>query len=469
MKILLADDSTTSLSLIMVSLQDLGHEVIPATNGHDAVALFKKQRPDLIILDVVMDGMSGFECAKKIRCISTDDWIPIIFLSGSVDDESIAKGIDAGGDDYLTKPFSEVTLAAKIKAMQRISDMRKNLFETTQKLMILSSTDSLTGIYNRFQFNKTIVEKIAQSQRHNRKMAVFFLDLDKFKLINDTLGHWAGDLLLIEVTRRLKSCLRTEDFLARLGGDEFAIIFSDLEYDDSAGPVAQKIIELLSFPYQLQEHTVTSSSSIGIACYPKDGVSHEDLLKNADIAMYYAKNSGRNNYKYFTRDMVSQLPEIAKQQPVITPEFAIEKKNKYQLSVLNCLINKTRICIDIKFVQKTIPLPQLEMMPNGPHYLVGLMNLALKTLPIIDLGALLNLKRTTAYSLDTPILLCSDGTYELGLIIDNVLSLQEVIIDNHEPVAEKNSFIKATTIINSELSLLIDMELLFESDLGIKF
>src|SRR5437763_150875 len=125
MRILVADDSKTNLAILINSLNNLGHEVVSANNGEEAIHLFKKQRPDLVILDVVMEGMDGFECAKRIRELDTDDWIPIIFLSGAVDDENISKGINAGGDDYLTKPFSEITLAAKIKATQRISDMRQ--------------------------------------------------------------------------------------------------------------------------------------------------------------------------------------------------------------------------------------------------------------------------------------------------------------------------------------------------------
>ncbi len=161
MKILVADDSQTNLVLLADALVRLGHEVTATKSGEEAIVAFLKAKPDLIILDVLMDGMTGFECAAKIREIEPDEWIPIIFLSASVDDESIASGIDAGGDDYLTKPFSQITLSAKIKAMQRISDMRKNLYAATCKLSLLSSTDALTGIYNRLQFNSSIVEKIA--------------------------------------------------------------------------------------------------------------------------------------------------------------------------------------------------------------------------------------------------------------------------------------------------------------------
>lgn len=304
MKILVADDSNTSLALIEASLKKLGHDVLPAKNGKQAIELFKSNRPDLVILDVMMDEMNGFDCASKIREIDKEDWIPIIFLSSSVDDENIAKGIDSGGDDYLAKPFSQVTLAAKIKAMQRIADMRFKLFEAKQKLNQLSITDTLTNIYNRLQFNRVIEEKIVYAKEHNLKFSVLFLDLDKFKSINDTLGHHAGDLLLIEVSKRLLSCLRKADFIARIGGDEFAII---LDYTDNrmiAESCSQNILDSLSPSYNLEGDTVQVTISIGIAEYPTDGVDREALLSSADIAMYQAKKLGRNNFQFYTPELL---------------------------------------------------------------------------------------------------------------------------------------------------------------------
>lgn len=307
MKILVSDDSKTTLMLICSALEKLGHEVIPTTDGAQAIEAYKKQRPDLIILDVVMEnGMDGFECAKAIRALEEDDWIPIIFLSGSVDDESLTKGIDAGGDDYLSKPFSEITLAAKIKAMQRISDMRKNLCDAKRKLMILSSTDALTGIYNRFQFDKTLKEKIAHTHRHQCAFALFFMDLDKFKFVNDSLGHHIGDLLLVEVAKRLKSCMRADDFLARIGGDEFAVILNEVVDATQSDQVAKKIIDLLSQPYQLADHLIEMSCSIGVAFYPTQGVDRVVLLQNADKAMYYAKKNGPNHYQHYSVDITNK-------------------------------------------------------------------------------------------------------------------------------------------------------------------
>lgn len=340
MKILVADDSKTTLALITDALQKLGHEVIAAANGQEALDGYSKNQPDLIILDVIMEGIDGFECARRIRAMNTDHWIPIIFLSGAVDDENIAKGINAGGDDYLTKPFSEITLAAKIKAMQRISDMRQKLFETTKKLSALSSIDSLTGIYNRFQFDKTIKEKIAHTNRYKKMIALLFLDLDKFKTINDSLGHYVGDLLLIEVAKRLRLCLRVDDFIARIGGDEFAVILSDIEHPAVASEIAQKIINALAPPYNLAGNEVHTSCSIGIACYPSDEVTEESLVQNADIAMYYAKELGRNNYQYFTQELNKKHTQQVNLENSL--KFALDKKELFLMyqPILDLRTNK---------------------------------------------------------------------------------------------------------------------------------
>ena len=306
MRILVADDSRTNLALISDSLHKLGHQVLPARNGEEAIAIFQGERPDLILLDVVMDGIDGFECASRIRAIDSSDWIPIIFISSSVDDESISRGINAGGDDYLTKPFSHITLAAKIKAMQRISDMRQKLCESTRVLQELSTTDSLTGLRNRFQFDVTIKEKINHAQRHDTQFALLFLDLDHFKKINDNLGHLAGDLLIKNVAQRLQKSLRLSDFIARMGGDEFAIILDDIKDPHIQGNVAAKILAELQQPYDLFGTNVVVGSSIGSCVYPTDGESAEELMRNADTAMYYAKAMGRNNYQRFDLSLLKE-------------------------------------------------------------------------------------------------------------------------------------------------------------------
>lgn len=327
MKILVTDDSKTNLSMITRVLTKLGHTVLTANNGMEAIEIFQQEHPDLIILDVVMEGINGFETARRIRRIDSINWIPIVFLSGTVDDINIAKGIDAGGDDYLTKPCSDITLAAKIKAMQRIADMRKNLFEATQRLYLLSSTDPLTGIYNRLQFDRSLPEILTIADRFNHQIALMFLDLDNFKYINDSFGHKIGDLLLIEVAKRLKSCIRASDFLARLGGDEFTIILNEVKDPRAVLRVAQNIIDTFAVDYNIENHSFKICVSIGIAYYPDEHVTKDSLLLSADIAMYHAKASGRNNFKVFSKDLYKKYKRQLDLEQAL--KFALEKNELF--------------------------------------------------------------------------------------------------------------------------------------------
>lgn len=327
MKILIADDSKTTLAILEAQLQKLGAEVIAVNGGKDAIEAFKQNRPDLIILDVVMESVDGYECARQIREISKNDWIPIIFLSSSIDDISIEKGIDAGGDDYLTKPCSEITLAAKIKAMQRIADMRKKLYETTQKLYLLSSTDSVTGLYNRLQFERSLKETLADVDRHHHTMALLFLDLDHFKNINDTYGHHIGDEVLEEVAKRLREVLRTGDFIARLGGDEFAIILKEIKNHEEVEVVSKKLIAATSDDMVIANRQIRTGVSIGAVIYPGQGTNKENLILNADVAMYHAKATGRNNVKFFNEDLNVKYKQHVNFE--IALKFALENNELY--------------------------------------------------------------------------------------------------------------------------------------------
>lgn len=300
MKILVADDSRTFLELITNSLITLGHDVTSVNSGEEAIKEFQISPPDLVILDVNMSGMNGFDCARQIRKISHDDWIPIIFLSALVNDESIAQGIEAGGDDYLTKPYSDVTLEAKIKAMQRIAEMRQQLLMKTNELKRISTTDILTGLFNRFHFEIILNKRMAAAIRHNYNIGILFIDLDYFKTINDTFGHGVGDLLLKDVAFRLQKNTRIDDAICRIGGDEFVVILNNVESLHDAGEVARKLIDEISKEYIINDLTIRISASIGVTCYPEQPGEPATVIQNADIAMYAAKELGKNNFQFYT-------------------------------------------------------------------------------------------------------------------------------------------------------------------------
>jgi diguanylate cyclase (GGDEF)-like protein len=300
MKILLADASPKDLALLSSSLSKSGHVIIAAKNSKEVITLFNKEHPDLIILNVIMKGIDGLECAKQIRAIDSDDWTPILFLSDEMNDTSIVRWMDAGGDDYLTKPVNEIHLNAKIKTMQRIADRRKKIMDLTDKLSTVSMTDSLTGLYNHLQFDTSIKVKVAEAYRYNDKLALFLMDLDNFKKFNDKYGHQIGDLLLQQVAGRLTACLRENDFIAHLGSDEFAIIITRLRDVIAIEKAAQKVIRVISQPYLLDGTETVISASMGIAVYPTLGMSCEDLIRKADSAMGHVKKTGRNNFAFYS-------------------------------------------------------------------------------------------------------------------------------------------------------------------------
>ena len=203
------------------------------------------------------------------------------------------------------------------------------------KLAYLAQFDALTGLPNRNVFQDRLVQAMALAKRNEWPMAVLFIDLDRFKLVNDTLGHRAGDTLLKQAADRLRSCIRGSDTVGRLGGDEFAAILSELSIPSNAGLVAQKIIEVLRQPFDLEGKETYVTASIGITLYPADSASAETLIMNADAAMYRAKEQGRNNYQYFTRDMNERALQRVRLEAAL--RRALERKEyrlEYQPKVL---------------------------------------------------------------------------------------------------------------------------------------
>ncbi|MGZ8239147.1 MAG: two-component system response regulator [Methylobacter sp.] len=178
-----------------------------------------------------------------------------------------------------------------------------------QQLIYVANHDPLTGLLNRAQFHDRLTQTMSSARRHETKLALMFLDLDRFKLINDTLGHRVGDLLLQGVSERLKSSVRINDTLARLGGDEFIVLLSDIRHIDDVARIAQKTIEVLTQPFTFEDNDIVVTASIGISVYPDDGENSQILMMNADTAMYLAKERGKNNYQFYTMEMTARSLE----------------------------------------------------------------------------------------------------------------------------------------------------------------
>ncbi|WP_439135824.1 putative bifunctional diguanylate cyclase/phosphodiesterase [Pseudomaricurvus sp.] len=214
--------------------------------------------------------------------------------------------------DYFNDMLDQIQMRDKdLRLIQglleeKVDERTRELAELAKKFEHQAYHDALTGLANRITFDNRLQDAILHARRHGRHVSVLFLDLDRFKVVNDTLGHGVGDLLLVEVSQRLKLCLRGDDTLARLGGDEFAILLTDLS-PGATGDVANKIIQEISEPMVLKGHNLTLTTSIGISVFPGDGDSASEILKNADTAMYRSKDKGRNRLTFFAPDMNKKM------------------------------------------------------------------------------------------------------------------------------------------------------------------
>ena len=434
--ILVADDEPTIRQLVREALESAEFSVVEARNGAQAVAAFSSLHPDLVLLDVMMPEMDGFQACAAVRRLPGGESTPILILTGLDDIESIKRAFEAGATDFASKPFNLLVLGHRVRYMLRakraLDDLRESearrasaqriarlgnwernletgelhwseeifrlfgvdpgsftptpegflarvhpqdrdvvgrslqealrgekpysfdlriqlpdgsvrfvheeaevqfaadgrplrMAGTTQdiserkqaedQIRFLAFYDGLTRLPNRLLFLEGLNLALAAARRQDRRLAVLFLDLDRFKRINDTLGHSMGDRLLQAVSERLKGSLRSSDTIARgespsagdtvarLGGDEFIVLLTDMTRGEDAAKVARRILDALADPFRLDQQEVFITGSLGIGVFPHDGEDADTLLKNADTAMYHAKDAGRNGYQFYSGSM----------------------------------------------------------------------------------------------------------------------------------------------------------------------
>jgi diguanylate cyclase (GGDEF)-like protein/PAS domain S-box-containing protein len=434
--VLLADDDAAARLILREAIVQTECEVVEAENGAQAVDLFEACRPDLVILDVMMPVMDGYEACRRVRAAPGGETVPVLMLTGLDDLESILRAYEAGATDFATKPVNWMVLSQRVRYMLRMGHALAALVESEARLAeaqrmaglgnwewdipnnrlhwsdeiyhllgyavqsfdpgmesfldrvhpddletvktaidqalrgaapcnislrtlqpdggsrvlhargevardadgralrmsgtiqdvterqraedrirFLAYYDTLTQLPNRQLFAEQLELLLAAARRHGRKIAVLYLDIDRFKYINDTLGHGAGDQLIRQVAQRLQQCLRDTDRLthgqpeaadsrlARLGGDEFTITLSEITRADDVAKVASRVLDSVTQPFSLNRHDVIVTASVGISLFPDDSASAEALLMNADTAMYHAKESGGNAYAFFSHAM----------------------------------------------------------------------------------------------------------------------------------------------------------------------
>ena len=297
--IMIIDDSASERVQLSAKLKQLGHQVTEHVGGEHALAYLSGSHSaiDLIILDVNMPDINGFDTARKIRQLEelqSEEWCPIIFLSGNPDSEMISEGIKAGGDDYLVKPVDTTVMVAKISAMQRIATMRQRLIAANHQLSVLAHTDELTQLPNRRSFLDVLKSEMARAKRYKSNLSIAYMDLDHFKNINDTYGHETGDIVLQATANILFKNLRSEDSIGRIGGEEFAICLPGANAKNSLEPCERYRILIENLEIVTPSETISVTASFGLTDIDSATDNSSSIMARADEALYQAKQGGRN-------------------------------------------------------------------------------------------------------------------------------------------------------------------------------
>jgi diguanylate cyclase (GGDEF)-like protein len=366
--VLIVDDTPANVGILVEYLEDRQVRVAVAQEGEEGLARAEFVQPDLILLDVMMPGMDGFETCRRLKASAATRDIPVIFMTALTETPDKLAGFAAGGVDYVTKPFqidevwARVTTHLALRSAQkrlaeqntqlqqeialrrraeadlqaandlleaRVAERTAELVSTNARLEqkiadynqaerridFMAHHDALTGLPNRLLLEDRINQAIAQARRHQEEMvAQLHIDLDHFKTINDSLGERIGDRMLQAVAARLQECTREGDSLGCLGGNAFGICLAALRSSNDAALVASKILESLSQPFHVEDHELHVTASIGVGLFPSDGGDAAALLRAANAAMYKAKQTGRGNYQFFT----AALHEAAKRRMATT-------------------------------------------------------------------------------------------------------------------------------------------------------
>jgi two-component system, cell cycle response regulator len=293
-RILAVDDDPESLKVLEKALGWEGYQVQVASSGEEAIRKISDWSPHLVLLDVSMPGLNGHQTLQYLR--GFPEYVSTIFVSGRSDMQDVIRGLDAGADDYICKPYAPEELLARIRCHLRIKDVRDELRRANDRLKELVDRDDLTGLFNMRSLYQKLDHELDRAHRYGRQVAVIMMDMDHFKSVNDEHDHLFGSYVLTEVGRLIRENMRKVDFAARYGGDEFLIVLNEINLE-GAKTFAERLRQLIEKQnFKQNEHSKRLTTSMGLAITAPggSGVDAKTLVREADRALYESKEKGRN-------------------------------------------------------------------------------------------------------------------------------------------------------------------------------
>jgi len=299
-KVLIIDDSRLIAHVAKTILSKRGHEIIVAEDGLTGLERAKSEQPDIILLDLIMPIMDGYQVCQGLKEESSTKEIPVIMLTSKAEPTDKVRGLEMGALDYVTKPFDEGELVARVNTQLQLKELLEALHEKNQQLQELANRDGLTQLFNHRYFHEQLSKDFLRARRYHESLSCILLDIDYFKRFNDTHGHQTGDLVLKTLGLLIQDSIRDSDFAARYGGEEFALV---LYHSD--GPAALDVAERLRQAVEQckvrdGDKVLHVTISVGVATFPSEAINDsQTLIECADKALYRAKDSGRNRVEVY--------------------------------------------------------------------------------------------------------------------------------------------------------------------------
>jgi diguanylate cyclase (GGDEF)-like protein len=297
MRILIADDELISRRMLAAALGQMGHEVVATSDGQAAWDVLQREEVSLVIADWMMAGTDGLELVRRIRACEFNHYVYFILLTSRAEKQDVVTGLEAGADDYITKPFDRAELTVRVNCGRRVIDLERQLAEKNRQMAQMARMDGLTGIGNRRSFDETLDQYHYHARRYRHTYSMAMIDIDFFKLYNDQFGHAAGDTVLRTVAQLLKDSARPSDLVFRYGGEEFVCLFPETNAEGACAAATRlhRAVVEAGIPHPGNQPAGVVTISVGVATSSAGSPAiAADVLRSADEALFEAKRGGRN-------------------------------------------------------------------------------------------------------------------------------------------------------------------------------